>query len=782
MSGQPNRYPNDAQRFRQDYMNSLGLQSSIDDMNLKANQVYKATGQLPPQSSMPDTRTPTEKLSDKVKMKVALIADFKTIATPQFAQMIIQEIENSPLNGDGSLFIYLAQNSKEIVKELQKKYRYGIVGNRNDAEQMRLFIQKMYNDTKTLAGSIKNSFNRPYSQVKGLNLADIDEYLQQIDIVRVRFLSKYGHSSDRVLFDELIYKLRTVKDYTLTTAEYRQLSDTVLENDLMLMDMSNRIGSNTRLLQLVEDTNNLNDRLPTIQTLYTILEQLDKSIINQNTQQTNEILTRAISLFPDDVTITSLRREMQQTMGFLQRVIDDYEAQAYMDRGGNGPAPMRPPGPGGGPGGGAAPPPPDSDDDDDMSVDSLNVPVRPRMEFGDIEDDDMSVDSLDNQQAGIVAPSIPNNLPPVNVPQQPSQQGGVVWPRRDLAQLNNPPPPIPSQSSSSSTKRDEDLTDDEWYERLINSTGARTTNAVYEAGQAYINGAYASARDIPAGLATLMRKLNDRIFGESKEESKGESKEESEDPRPVRRPPARVQVEDPDIRDLMDDIDDIQRKLNDPLLRAPGRKRLTDQLESKRKELGDLQGDGGGKAGGSGLKRGRGRPKGSGIARPFKDKVDTSRGIEPDRRYVKFGKYLVNTHKLNDNVFAIKTPSGTNISSHPSQRVSPHLSHVFKTIIGGGVPSFNDLSKLNDDEKNYLYNVSKKAEIADKLSIPTPSKDQRDQDIHEYEVARGEIMSGNDNKQFIQKFKLMVVKLVKQGVLPKKEANEVLSDLIELGF
>jgi hypothetical protein len=184
---------------------------------------------------------------------------------------------------------------------------------------------------------------------------------------------------------------------------------------------------------------------------------------------------------------------------------------------------------------------------------------------------------------------------------------------------------------------------------------------------------------------------------------------------------------------------------------------------------------------GRGLRRGRGRPKGSGIARPFKDKIDTSRGIEPDRRFVKFGKYLVNTHKLNDDIFAIKTPSGTNITSHPSQRVSPHLSSIFKKIIGGGIPSYNELSKLNDDEKNYLYNVSKKAEIADKLSIPTPSKDQKEQDIHEYEVMKGEILSGNDNKDLIKRFKIHMSKLSRQGVLPKKEVNEILTDLLELG-
>jgi hypothetical protein len=68
-----------------------------------------------------------------------------------------------------------------------------------------------------------------------------------------------------------------------------------------------------------------------------------------------------------------------------------------------------------------------------------------------------------------------------------------------------------------------------------------------------------------------------------------------------------------------------------------------------------------------------------------------------------------------------------------------------------GVPSFKELTDLNDDERNYLYNVSKKAEILDKLSIPSPSKDQEDKDIHDFQVMKGEILSGNDNKELIKK-------------------------------
>jgi hypothetical protein len=78
--------------------------------------------------------------------------------------------------------------------------------------------------------------------------------------------------------------------------------------------------------------------------------------------------------------------------------------------------------------------------------------------------------------------------------------------------------------------------------------------------------------------------------------------------------------------------------------------------------------------------------------------------------------------------------------------------------------------------------VSKKSGITDKISVPTPSKDSMDQDIHSFNVMKGEILAGNDSSMLIKKFKLLLLKLSKNGTLPKKEASEIMEDLIQLGY
>ena len=223
--------------------------------------------------------------------------------------------------------------------------------------------------------------------------------------------------------------------------------------------------------------------------------------------------------------------------------------------------------------------------------------------------------------------------------------------------------------------------------------------------------------------------------------------------------------------DKLDDLDDRMDEINDII------QTLTDQHAQLQYSKNDLKNP----PRGSGLKKRRGRPKGSGIA--FKDNIDHDKGIQPVKKYHPFGKYFINSHKLNHgNVLSIRSKSGTNVREYPSRTVSPHMANIVKTIVGGGVPSYNDMEKLTNDEKDYLYKISKRAEFADKISIPTPSKDQQEKDIHEFEVCKGEIMAGNDSKELIKKFKLLIIKLSKNGTIPKREANEVMTELLELGY
>ena len=172
------------------------------------------------------------------------------------------------------------------------------------------------------------------------------------------------------------------------------------------------------------------------------------------------------------------------------------------------------------------------------------------------------------------------------------------------------------------------------------------------------------------------------------------------------------------------------------------------------------------------------RMKGTG----FTTRADFTRGIEPSPRYIKFGRYMINNKKLNDNVLSLRRYKGSSIATIPITKLTSQLGGIIKKIVGGGVPSFDELNSLTDVEKRYLYKVSQEADIYDKINIPTPSKDEEEKDVHLFNVMKGEILAGNNSRELISKFKVLLNKLSKNNVLPKSQVREILEELLEQGF
>ena len=610
------------------------------------------------------------------------------------------------------MFIYLAQNSKEIAVQLEKKYRYGIAGNQQDATNMRFFIEKMYNDTKTLSGSVKSSFNRPYSSSKSMSLSDLNTFRQQLQIVHNLIITKYRQIDNptvNALIKRIFETVQTLRRFIPTSEQFTAFNNTYSHQSSLadenmaqqedldfrnVVDVRNQMADEANIprdrrprrgrpilnpdlhfdlehpninyqrqsgIDLYQELHDFIKELPSLPSLFTLIEQLEVSIKNTNDELTIKILTNILSLFPAVRRIRALTEKLEQYMDNRWTAPPAAGANAYGPEG--------------------------------------IIPIH-REDAEDEIPEEKGEDGLTNSEREIA---------------------------RNYAGLHS----------------------------ALNSIEERGQDLVDELRQANPN----MAARLFAALGVLKRQFERNM-------------------RELQQQFNRSHPADMNIDDLMETFGDGEKNHIYDL--------TVNETIQQIVPVGPQAAQAGGgpapvQAGGEGLRRGRGRPRGRGISIPIKDNIDYERGVEPERRFVKLGKFLINTNKLKDNVVAIKRPSGTNIIEFPSQRVSNHLSGVFRKIIGGGIPDYNDLSKLNEDERRYLYNVSKKANVSDKLNIPVPSKDQRDQDIHEYEVMKGEILSGNDNKEFIKKFKLHMSKLSRQGVLPKKEVNEILTDLLELG-
>jgi hypothetical protein len=192
-----------------------------------------------------------------------------------------------------------------------------------------------------------------------------------------------------------------------------------------------------------------------------------------------------------------------------------------------------------------------------------------------------------------------------------------------------------------------------------------------------------------------------------------------------------------------------------------------------------------GKMGGTGLRK-RGRPiiHGTGVKVIYSrvPKVDNSKKVEKVPSYIEFGKHLLNQHNLARGILHIRRRSGNILKDLPKQAIGGQLKKVLITLTGTGTPSFEDINELNTHEKEILNKVVKHCSIDQRLFVPTPDKTKEEQDINRLKILSGEITAGNNNPQIVKELKTLLLRLKNSGRIPKREAHEIMEDLLTLGY
>jgi hypothetical protein len=657
MSGQPYRYVKDVENFRNEYMDALNLRANIDDMNYQANKNYLETGALPPRSTIKDMRSTSEILMDVEKLKINIIGEFKGVATPQMIQLVLQRVQSSPLNGDGSFLVWLAQNVKELVPQLKKKYAYGIAGDANDAENMYLFMADIFSKTKDINSTLKSAFDRPVgSDGIGINVGDFSKLKKAYDEISLRLVSSTTLVPLKTKIRDQFNAMDGFINGPVPPAGLAAPPNGVSKYD-QLKELFNNISKNATAMQqnAINQTGykallDYTDKLPAPNQLRTILEQLKKSEVNSSPELSIKLLENLTSILPSVA-------DSKQINALATQIIQSNGTAGY----------VRPPVP-------------------------LAAAPTAGAQAQAGNQAQLTIDFLSEVAAKLSTSSTNVASPPVGtyVPHQEFED----WIRNEVDALEGQFESLYPNFKSIIG-----------YDRSVLDSRIKAVTANY-------NWFFMDGGTIAAGGIGLQRNIT----------------------------PMQLRV---GIRN----------------------NRPNDQTFI-----------------GAGISKRVGRPRGSGIVKSLNERIDNTQGIKQGHTHVPFGKYIINKNRLDDDIFSFKHVKGYGVKGYPSKKISRNLSNVIKTIIGGGVPKFNELSNLSEDEKEYLHTVSSKAGIMDKLSVPTPSKDTMEQDVHSFNVMKGEILAGNDSSVLIKKFKLLLLKLSKNGSLPKRECQEIMEDLIQLGY
>jgi hypothetical protein len=183
------------------------------------------------------------------------------------------------------------------------------------------------------------------------------------------------------------------------------------------------------------------------------------------------------------------------------------------------------------------------------------------------------------------------------------------------------------------------------------------------------------------------------------------------------------------------------------------------------------------------------RMKGCGLAkatpRVRKNRLEhlTDGVVERPKPYMPFGRFVIHKFDLEGGKLSMRTPKGGAVKELPSQKISMGLVRVLKTIGKGSLPSFDEIKGLAEGDKETLHKVITHSRLNDKVSVPTPqSKTDEEKLADRFDILKGEIVAGNDNRELVKEFKILLLKLLNAGRVPRKEAHDILTDLASIGL
>jgi hypothetical protein len=153
------------------------------------------------------------------------------------------------------------------------------------------------------------------------------------------------------------------------------------------------------------------------------------------------------------------------------------------------------------------------------------------------------------------------------------------------------------------------------------------------------------------------------------------------------------------------------------------------------------------------------------------------RGISPAIKWSSFGKYKIDTHKLDTGILVLRTSTGSPVGKYPTQRLSSTVTPILKEMMDGRQPTFDMLSKLSAEDKSFVKRLTKCADIFQQVGSGLPSNPSDDEDVKEFEIQRGEILAGNNSNVLLRNFKLQIIKLMNRDLLPRSQGKELLMEL-----
>ena len=155
------------------------------------------------------------------------------------------------------------------------------------------------------------------------------------------------------------------------------------------------------------------------------------------------------------------------------------------------------------------------------------------------------------------------------------------------------------------------------------------------------------------------------------------------------------------------------------------------------------------------------------------------RGIAENQteKYRQFGRYVVDTHNLKNNILAIRYQhKKAQVPTLQTRRISDTLRDLIMDVLDTGRVNFTHYNNLSSADRELFHRAAHHARIDETLGLKaTPNSDN--DDMRRFEILRGELIAGNDAKQVRDELRKYVLKFMADGRLPRGQAQGILWEL-----
>ena len=140
--------------------------------------------------------------------------------------------------------------------------------------------------------------------------------------------------------------------------------------------------------------------------------------------------------------------------------------------------------------------------------------------------------------------------------------------------------------------------------------------------------------------------------------------------------------------------------------------------------------------------------------------------------HVRFGMHYLHQPSLDRGILSLRYPSKGKHHGFGEARISLELVRVLKEALMRGRFTTEMLADLSTEEKHLLVRLGRISNV----SIPLVMGEERG-DLHRFELLRGELEAGNDSPLIVKELKTLILKMMADGRISKREGRESLLEL-----